>query len=314
VRALRAEDLPACAGLLAERHRRHRAARPLLSDRYAQEPAALAELENAFAQPEASGAIALRGNEMVGYLLGTPKPDAAWGPNIWVEGAGHAAVEAETIRDLYAFAAAAWRERERTAHYALVPAYDAEAVRAWFRLGFGLQHVHGIRESARLRTTDAVVRPATRADIEHLAALDLELPRHQQLAPTFSAGAIGSLEESLADWAEDIDSDEYATFVAERDGEVVGSAVGCAVEKSRAHIGLARPDGAAHLGFVAVFPSARGAGAGRALGEAVVSWAADAGYVSIVTDWRATNLLSSRTWPKLGFEESFVRLHRLIGY
>jgi hypothetical protein len=34
----------------------------------------------------------------------------------------------------------------------------------------------------------------------------------------------------------------------------------------------------------------------------------------VATDWRVTNLLSSRTWPRLGFVESFVRLHRLVGY
>lgn len=35
---------------------------------------------------------------------------------------------------------------------------------------------------------------------------------------------------------------------------------------------------------------------------------------SVDTDWRATNLLSSRTGPKLGFEPTFVRLHRVVGY
>jgi hypothetical protein len=46
----------------------------------------------------------------------------------------------------------------------------------------------------------------------------------------------------------------------------------------------------------------------------VLSWAAQAGYPSIATDWRETNLLSSRAWPALGFEPTFVRLHRLTGH
>jgi hypothetical protein len=46
----------------------------------------------------------------------------------------------------------------------------------------------------------------------------------------------------------------------------------------------------------------------------VVSWAGTSGFDGVVTDWRVTNLLSSRAWPALGFAESFVRLHRLIGY
>jgi GNAT superfamily N-acetyltransferase len=95
---------------------------------------------------------------------------------------------------------------------------------------------------------------------------------------------------------------------------VVGSAVGCRLEKSSANAGLARPDNAGFLGFAAVFPDARGLGAGRALGEAVLAWSAEQQHSCVVTDWRTTNLLSSRAWPALGFEESFVRLHRHLGY
>jgi hypothetical protein len=46
----------------------------------------------------------------------------------------------------------------------------------------------------------------------------------------------------------------------------------------------------------------------------VLEWAAQAGFGCVVTDWRVTNLLSSRTWPALGFAETFLRLHGLIGY
>jgi hypothetical protein len=50
------------------------------------------------------------------------------------------------------------------------------------------------------------------------------------------------------------------------------------------------------------------------LGEAVLDWIGTAGFDCAVTDWRVTNLLSSRAWPALGFTETFLRLHRLIGY
>jgi hypothetical protein len=32
----------------------------------------------------------------------------------------------------------------------------------------------------------------------------------------------------------------------------------------------------------------------------------------MVTDWRVTNLLSSRFWPRRGFRLSFLRLYRSI--
>ncbi|MFD7156103.1 GNAT family N-acetyltransferase [Kribbella sp. NPDC059898] len=309
-------DLPAAAGLLAQRHRAHRKRHPLLPADYEDERLALAEVTAVWETEGASGAVLAEDGELTGYLLAAPKPAAMWGPNIWVEAAGHAVREPEHIRDLYGAAAAAWVDAGRTAHYVLVPD-DAELVDAWFRLGFGAQHAHAIRPVPSYRVApprDLVVRRALRADIPVLAELDLELPRHQGRSPVFSAGELGTYEEAVADWEESIDDPDYATFVAVHNGQVVGSSIGCSLDRSSAHSGLAKPDNAGFLGFAAVLPSARGLGAGRALGEAVLQWSADTGYTSVVTDWRVTNLLSSRTWPRLGFRQTFHRLHRLIGY
>ncbi len=159
-----------------------------------------------------------------------------------------------------------------------------------------------------------LVRRAVREDIPTLARLEVELPRHQGLAPTFSSGDPGSYEESLAEWTEDFDDPDFTTFVAEHDGRVVGSAVGCLLDKSSSHTVPPSPDGAGFLGFAAVFPDDRGLGAGRALGEAVLDWSRTEGHPCVVTDWRATNLLSSRAWPALGFRPTYLRVHRLLGH
>jgi GNAT superfamily N-acetyltransferase len=290
---------------------------PLLAARYEDVDAAADQVAAAVAVEHASGAVASRDGRIVGFLVGTPKPGDAWGPNVWVEAAGQAVTEAEVMRDLYAVAATRWVREGRIAQYVLVPASDPDLVRAWFRLGFGHQHSHALRAlptGAPTAVAGIAIRRAERGDIPVLARLETELPRHQALAPTFSALTVPSVEEAEAEWESDIDSPEYATFVAERQGEVIGSAVGCALEKSSSHNGPARPDNAGFLGFAAVFPHARGSGAGRALGEAVLHWAVATGKDCVATDWRVTNLLSSRAWPALGFTESFVRLHRLIGY
>jgi GNAT superfamily N-acetyltransferase len=317
VRPFEAGDVPAAGALLAQRHARHRLARPLLPARYEDAAAATAEVAAAFGTAGASGAFAVRNGQPAGFLLGFPKPGGAWGPNVWVESAGHAARDGETLRDLYAVAAAGWVQSGLTAHYALVPATDEELVRAWFRLGFGQQHCHALRalpEHAPQLPAGLAIRRALRRDIPALAELEVELPRHQSLSPVFSAAPVPPAQQAADEWAEDFDDPSYTTFVAERDGAVIGSAVGCALEKAGSHAGLARPDNAGFLGFAAVFPGERGHGAGRALGETVLEWAAQAGFGCVVTDWRVTNLLSSRTWPALGFAETFLRLHRLIGY
>lgn len=158
------------------------------------------------------------------------------------------------------------------------------------------------------------VRRARADNIDEFVLLGVVLPEHLAQSPVFSAGPLSNSAEARREWTELLDDDNFALFVAERDALFLGAAVGCPVEKSGLHAGVARPDAAAFLGFAAVLPRARGLGAGRALGEAVLAWAAAEGFCSVVTDWRATNLLSARTWPRLGFHETFLRLHRMIGY
>jgi GNAT superfamily N-acetyltransferase len=318
IRAFAADDIPAAAQLLARRHAEQLRAEPLLSPRYTEPVTATVEINRCFRSDGASGAIAEVDGQVVGYLVGAAKAANVWGPNVWIEAPGHAAVDPETLRDLYAFAAADWVQEGRIAHYAVVPAHDAQVLDAWYRLGFGQQHVHAIREipADPLPPSGRVtVRRARREDIAALAALDLVLPQHQGSSPVFSAGPdVPTLAEAQAEWEEDFDDEAFTTFVAEYDGSVIGSAVGCPLEKSSTHAGLSRPEEAAFLAFAAVFPGYQGLGAGRALGNAVIWWGAEAGYRSVVTDWRATNLLSSRTWPRLGFRPTFHRLHRLVGY
>jgi len=316
IRPFEAADLPAAAALLAERHREHRRRHPLLPAGYEDPQRALVELTAVWESEGASGSVLRDGDEVTGYLLGAPKTSPVWGPNIWVEAAGHAVREAEHIRDLYGAAAARWVDEGRIAHYTLVPD-DAALLDAWFRLAFGSQHAHAIRPvpatpiPARPGLT---VRRAVRDDIPVLAQLDVALPQHQGLSPVFASGTVPTVQESLDEWEEDFDDPEYTTFVAESNGIVIGSSIGTSIEKSSAHTGLSRPDNCGFLGFAAVLPEARGLGAGRALGEAVLNWSAEMGYDSVVTDWRMTNLLSSRAWPALGFQQTFHRLHRLIGH
>ena len=306
--------------LLAGRHRRHRAAAPLLSPRFEDPSTCEAEVAAAWKTEHASGAVAVRDGRVVGYLLGAPKDDPVWGPNLWVESAGMALADdedPELMRDLYALAATRWVDEGRTAQYVLVPAADDALVGAWFRLAFGHQHTHAVRRNLADAPTvreGLTIRPAEREDIPVLALLECELPRHQGLAPCFSAGRVSTVEEAIQEWQEDWGDPEFPTWVAVHDGQVVGSAVGCSLAKSSPNGGLLRPDSAGFLGFAAVLPEARGLGAGRALGETVMHWSGEAGYDCVATDWRQTNLLSSRAWAALDFEPTFLRLHRTIGY
>jgi GNAT superfamily N-acetyltransferase len=313
------EDVAPAGVLLAARHRRQRQCEPLLAGHFEEPAAAQRQVAALWSAADVAGSVAVTQGRVVGFLLGAPKGVAEWGPNMWVEAAGHAVDgDAEMIRDLYGLAASRWVEEGRTAHYVVVPVSEPTWVDAWFHVGFGLQHVHAIREAAAVGSPEpvegVVIRRSRQEDIPALAALDLELPAHQAQSPVFSAGVVPTLAEAEAEWVDALDDSAFAAFTAEQAGAVLGAAVGCSIEKSSTHIGLSRADDAGFLGWAVVSPEARGRGVGRALAETVISWAAAAGYRSVVTDWRATNLLSSRTWPRLGFRPTFLRLHRVVGY
>jgi GNAT superfamily N-acetyltransferase len=305
------EHLDRAAALLAERHRRHREAEPLLPERFEHHDEARAEVEAAWRKQDAAGTAALRGGDVVGYLLGSPKDDSVWGANVWVENAGHAAQEPEIVRDLYAALATEWLDAGRNRHYVVVPATEPGLLEAWYRLSFGQQHAHGIREVPPVPWPDGVRRAELR-DVDAMAELGPMLGRHQQLAPVFSDRAPQDPDELRAEIAEDVVNDAFGNIVAERDGRIVGDFEVVPVELSDAHGGLARPEHASLLGFAVTSPDVRGSGAGIALTQASLAWSHEAGYRTIVTDWRVTNLLSSRFWPRRGFRETFLRLYRSI--
>jgi ribosomal protein S18 acetylase RimI-like enzyme len=304
------EHLDAAASLLAARHTRHRRAEPLLPARFEAPEAARPEIEGLWTSDGASGTVAIRDGSVVGYLLGIRKDDS-WGANVWVETGGHAVEEAETARDLYAAAAERWVDEGRTRHYALVPVSDIDLVEAWFRLSFGQQHAHAIREVPPMRwPSDA--RPAEPGDIDALVELAPLINLHQRLSPVFGMSQKFDAGEIRAEIETEIASGEIGNVVGEAGGRVVGSFVIVPVELSGMHSGLARPEHACYLGFAVVAPDARGSGAGPALTEAAFAWAHEKGYSTMVTDWRVTNLLASRFWPRRGFRPTFVRLYRSI--
>jgi predicted N-acetyltransferase YhbS len=311
IRAFAEEDLDVAGSLLAGRHREHRAAEQLLSEAFEDAGATREEVAALWAQEHASGAVALDEGRVIGFLLGTRRDDRMWGANVWIEAAGYAVDEPELVRDLYAFASQRWVDEGRTRHYAYVPVLD-DHVGVWFRLSFGAQHAHGITE-VDARAWPPGTRRAEHRDLEALIELTPLIWEHQALAPVFSGIELNEDEDELrAMIAADIANDELGELVYERDGRVVATFELVPVEKVSMHRGLAQPGHAACLGFAASLPDVRGLGAGLALTEASFAWAHQQGYATMVTDWRETNLLSSRFWPARGFRRSFLRLYRSI--
>ena len=312
-----AEDhLDAAGRLLADRHRRHRKSEPLLAARFEAPDEAARQVSDVWSRAEASGTGALRDGALVGFLIGAPRNREVWGDNVWVEAAGHAARESEDVRDLYASAASTWVEGGATRHYVLVPATDRELVDAWFRLGFGQQQAHGVREVSgsdepRLRE-GFEIRAPREEDVEALIAVDLALPTHQRSSPVFSGLPLPSDDEVRSEWHSTLAGDEETVLIGLREGRPVAVWSFSPAKSSVHYHGLMEPERAAYLAFASTLPDTRGAGIGIALTDAVLAAAAEEGYSTMVTDWRVTNLLASRFWPKRGFRPAFLRLYRSI--
>ncbi len=295
------EHLGVAAELLAERHARHRAAEPLLPS----DVEFRAQIESEWRTEGASGVFASRDGEPVGYVFGRPQQFGWFTVGI----GGHALRgDAEQVRDLYAAAAGPWVDAGYTSHVVFVPASDAALIDAWFRLSFGAAAVLAMRETAAVEPFDAdvTIRPGTPDDLEISARLGQVLAEAMVPSPSFSTVFVQSEEESLEEWRDTWDP-QFVHFVAERDGAVVGQSL-----LYRRPADLRVPADSIDLANAATLPELRGGGVGRALFTHVLGWAHERGYPTMVTDWRMTNLLASRFWPRRGFRETFLRLYRAV--
>ena len=297
------EHVEGAARVLAERHARHLAAEPLL-------PAGSGfreHVERELAADGASGAVALAAGEVVGYLVGAAVDDPL-GPQARVGVAGFAAREPELARDLYAAAAERWVAEGLARHTVFVPALP-ELVEPWFRLSFGASAALAARETAVEPAVEGVaVRPGTPDDLRAAARLDRLLWTHNARSPSFSGLDVPDEEAFVEDWRDTWGDERFVHFVGVLDGRVAGHLL----LYRRPAGDLRVPPGSIDIANAATETDLRGAGVGLALAGHALTWAAEHGIGVMITDWRMTNLLASRFWPRRGFRETFLRLHRSI--
>lgn len=242
------------------------------------------------------------------------RDENTWGKNVWLAHSDYAFSNDAEVKPFFVEMSQSEFQNGARNFYVEVIASQSNEIQQWFELGFGLQHVSGILRDLKeyVIPGGALLRNPEERDLFRIAELERELTIHQQGAPVFSQLQPDSVDEIVNEWREDLHNPELIKFVAEVDGEVVGLAYGCSTEMSRLHSGLLRPDNSATFAFCSVLPDWRGKGIGKALATRVISELKRAGFTSVVTDWRATNQLSSNTWPKLGFVPTMYRLCRSI--
>ncbi len=313
------EMTPAAADLLAQRHRRDRAALPILPARF--EDAAVAEnaVRALLGRPMAHGVAAVRDGRLVGYMIGDIEVAEIWGRSGWVRLPGFALGPDEDVdlaRDLYAALGRRWLDFGCFSHYAVVSAGDAALRHAWHSLTFGIQQVYGLRPLDDSPASEAslppgvAIRRASPDDRALLADFSDVIWRHQVQAPVWGMTLPEDVAEMREGWAELLDEPDWTVWLAFLDGKPVGVQGYHPEEESDSDMLVG--EACAALGVAGTREAARGLGIGQAMTRRGLAALRDEGYRVCLTDWRSTNLLSSRFWPRQGFAPVAYRLNRII--
>jgi len=307
------------AALLAQRHQRDRAVLPELPPRFSDPDTARAAVETTWRRARASGVAAVQGGRLLGYLIGDTVIEPTWGRSGWVRPAGCALApdqDAELVRDLYAALGARWVDYGCFAHFTVIPIADPALVHAWFALSFGVEQVHGLLDLESL-DRDApdipagiAIRRAGPADRATLADLSDIIWRHQTQAPVWGIHLPKSEAETREGWAELVDDPTVVVWLAFVGDQAVGSQGYWPIEA--AADALLIPEGCARMSVAGTRESARGRGIATALTRHGLAQARASGYRYCETDWRSTNLLAARFWPRQGFRPLAYRLVRRI--
>ncbi len=319
IRPLQEADLPHAACLLAQRHRGHRAAFPELPAVAEAVESARALLSAALDRRGCAGWGAFTANNLQAYLVGETELGEGRGRSGWIRASGSAWAEGTApalLADLYARLAEGWVRSGIFAHFAVVPASESEALRVWFGLAFGIEHVHAVLDLRSLSLPElstpvgVTIRLATDDDRQALARMSDVVWRHQLEAPVWAVMLPENAEANRAGWLELLDDSTVDVWLAIERGEIVGSQAYYPSEMTGEH--LLGGDQTCHLAIAGTRPAARGRGIATALTRAGLEHARRRGYQFCETDWRSTNLLSSRFWPRFGFRAAFYRLHRRV--
>jgi GNAT superfamily N-acetyltransferase len=256
---------------------------------------------------------------MVGYLIGDVTFDAFRGRIAWMRSAGHALdpeADAELYRDLYAAASPRWLAYGCFKHYALVPASDAAAMAAWYGLGFGQEQVYALRPlphaepGSGVAPEEVTIRQAGSDDGPALSDMATLIARHQAGPPVWIPVPPEDLPELRDGYAELVDDAQVTVWLALRGDQVIGFQAYFTTQP--ADDDLLTPKACIELKVAGTRQGERGRGIGHALTQRGLAEARAQGYACCLADWVATNLLSSRFWPRQGFRPVTYRLMRHI--
>jgi GNAT superfamily N-acetyltransferase len=136
------------------------------------------------------------------------------------------------------------------------------------------------------------------------------IAQHQAGAPVWIPVPPEHLPELREGYAELVDDPEATVWLALRQDQVVGFQAYFTTQP--ADDDLLTPEACIELKVAGTRQGERSQGIGRALTQRGLAEARAQGYDYCLADWVATNLLSSRFWPRQRFRRMIYRLMRNI--
>lgn len=290
----------------------------LLPQRFEDQTYAREALRDLFRDPKAMGFAAFSEGRLMAYLIGTPAVNSIRGRHVWIHPAGLGVappVSLELLRDLYARLGAIWVRDGYFDHFVLTLAQQ-DWLAPWFNAGFAYEQVHALLNLEELDSPALsmdprlIIRQALPGDRSIVQSFSQIIPREHAAAPVWATALPEDLPEMYEGYGELLDEEGttiWLAFLAEK-------AVGIQVYRTwpEGQVNLLIPTGAIRFVVGSTLEEARGMGISSTLLAASLKDALAKGFSYCETDWRITNLLSSRHWPKRGFVPVAYRLVRKV--
>lgn len=306
------------SALLAKRHEKERKVFPYLPPAFEEIDEAEAVLRKLLEKPFVSGIAAVRGIDVIGYLLYEFKEDSNRGRYIWMDYESIAISDKEQpslLRLLYADAGAEWIKHGYFNHVLMIPLGEQSLVEQWLEQGFSYEQKYAVLQLKNFEASESVkqekltIRKGGYTDAPLLKKVALWNSIHQAAAPSWhpiTKETMENIKRSYMDLSED---KEAFLWIAELGERIAGFQVYFRKEDG---LSLSTPLNCAELPAASTNPDMRGKGIGRMLANRCFTEMKKEGFDYLYADWHTPNQIASYFWPRLGFEPFMIRMSRKI--
>lgn len=306
------------SALLAKRHEKERKAFPYLPPAFEEIDEAEQVLRKQLKKPFVNGIVAVRGIDVIGYLLYEFEEDADRGRYILMNYESIAISDKEhptLLRLLYADAGAEWVKNGYFNHVLMVPLSEQSLVEQWLEQGFSYEQKYAVlalKDFEASGTADrgkVTIRRGDRNEAPLLKKVALWNSIHQAAAPSWQPITKETMENIKRSYMGLSEDKEAYLWIAELGERIAGFQVYFRKEDD---LSLSTPLNCAELSAASTNPDMRGKGIGRMLANHCFTEMKGEGFDYLYADWHTPNQIASYFWPRLGFEPFMIRMSRKI--